>query len=51
MDRVRKAAGEQLLREDEVEAVQGEIERVVRMFYLQMKVKGMLKPLKEDYFI
>jgi hypothetical protein len=36
---------------DEVEQVESELERVLRMFYLQMRVKGHLKPYKEDYFV
>jgi len=31
--------------------VESDIERMLRMFYLQMKVKGMLKEYKDDYFI
>ena len=28
-----------------------DIERMLKMFYLQMKVQGMLKEYKEDYFV
>ena len=51
LDKVKKASEDYLLKESEIEALQEEVERVVRMFYLQMKVKWHLKPFKEDYFI
>lgn len=28
-----------------------EVGRVLKMFYLHMKVKGQLKPFREDYFV
>ena len=40
-----------MMREDHIEDLQAEIVRVVKLFYLQMKVKGQLKAYKEDYFI
>lgn len=40
-----------MMRDDQIEALQAETERVVKMFYLQMKVKDQLRPLKEDYFV
>ena len=36
---------------EDVESVESELERVLKMFYLQMRVKGHLKPYKEDYFV
>lgn len=40
-----------MVTDEEIEQVQSEIERVVKLFHLQMKVKGMLKPFKDDYFV
>ena len=37
--------------EHKIDDLTQEIERVVKMFYLQMKVKGNLKAYKEDYFV
>jgi len=28
-----------------------DIERMLKMFYLQMRVKGMLNELRDDYFV
>lgn len=36
---------------DSVIALEEEMERVLKMFYLQMRVKGHLKPYKDDYFV
>jgi len=49
--KVKSICGEQLATDDHIANVQREIERVVKLFHLQMKVKGQLKPLKDDYFI
>ncbi len=44
-------AGKHMITDPQIEVIQSEIERVVKMFYLQMKVKGNLKALKDDYFV
>lgn len=51
LEKISKASKEYLLTDDHIEGLQEEIERVVKMFYLHMKVKGQLKPYKDDYFI
>ena len=38
-------------RETIVKALEDDIERMLKMFYLHMKVKGHLKDFKEDYFM
>lgn len=40
LERIKTASGQFLLRDDQIDALQEEIERVIKMFYLQMKVKG-----------
>jgi len=35
----------------QIDLVEAEIERMLRMFYLHMRVKGMLKEFKDDYFV
>lgn len=34
-----------------IETIEGELSRVLRMFYLHMRMQRQLKPNKEDYFI
>lgn len=51
IEKIKNASGEFMMREDQIENLQAETNRVIKMFYLQMKVKGLLKPLKEDYFV
>ena len=51
LEKIRTASQDYLLKTSQIQGVQSEIERVVKMFYLQMKVKGHLKPLKDDYFV
>jgi hypothetical protein len=37
--------------EEEIDNLNKEVERMLKMFYLDMKVKGLLKPTKDDYFV
>jgi hypothetical protein len=34
-----------------IDSLSKEVNRVLKMFYLHMKVKGQLKPFREDYFV
>lgn len=51
MQKIKEASRSIDITQEKVDELQEEIDRVVKMFYLQMKVKGQLKPLKDDYFI
>ena len=51
LERLRHALQAKDMFRDDVESVEKEVERVLKMFYLQMRVKGHLKPFKEDYFV
>jgi hypothetical protein len=51
IEKVKKICGEQMVTDTQIEYMQGEIERVVKLFHLQMKVKGQLKQFKDDYFV
>jgi hypothetical protein len=51
LEKIKNAAQAKEFSSQDAQNLQEEIQRVVKMFYLQMKVKGHLKPLKEDYFI
>jgi hypothetical protein len=33
------------------EDVDRDVDRMLKMFYLQMRVKGMLNELRDDYFV
>ena len=37
--------------QEKIDLVEDEIQRMLRMFYLHMRVKGMLKEFKDDYFV
>lgn len=50
MERVKRVSGKKEVAEGEIEEVEKEVERVLKMFYLQMRVQGKLKEFKEDYF-
>lgn len=39
------------LTEAEEKALEIDIERMLKMFYLEMRVKGMLTEFKNDYFV
>ena len=37
--------------EDDIAVIEKEVERVLKMFYLHMRVKGHIKAFKDDYFV
>ncbi len=51
LQKIKQASQQYMMTEHQIEALQEEIRRVVKMFYLQMKVKNNLKPLRDDYFV
>jgi hypothetical protein len=40
-----------LLDNQNVSEIDRDIERMLKMFYLQMRVKGMLNEFRDDYFV
>jgi hypothetical protein len=51
LERLTKCLAQKELVQEDYEKTEREIERVIKMFYLQMRVRGQLKQYKEDYFI
>ena len=51
LQKIKTASQDYLLKPSQIAEIESEMERVVKMFYLQMKVKGHLKALKDDYFV
>ncbi len=40
-----------LINEGSIQKIENDVDRVIKMFYLQMRVKGLIKEFKEDYFV
>ena len=54
MDKLKRVVTEKKgeeVSEEEVAGMEREIERVIKMFYLHMRVNGLIKEQKEDYFV
>lgn len=49
--RIQRALQNNDLSEAEEKALESDIERMLKMFYLEMRVKGMLTEFKNDYFV
>jgi hypothetical protein len=50
LNRVVTSRGDEVSQE-EVAGMEREIDRVIKMFYLHMRVNGLIKHQKEDYFV
>ena len=51
IEKLRVALKLEIISNHDMKQLESEIERTLKMFYLQMRVKGNLKPYKDDYFI
>ena len=51
LEKIRHVALSNEAKAQNIQTLEEELERLIKMFYLHMRVQGKLNPFKEDYFV